>query len=92
LYLTVVAPSCRSCHFARELSLDFGTAAAFRSETSVKELALLPMCQSANPKASFRPMPLAHLTYQRFWQTPGAADLLAQYFGYADVNAYCRTQ
>ena len=69
LYTTVVGPSCRSCHFNRELSLDFGTVRNFDSfKEDILELALRPYCQANNPEPGKRPMPLAHLTYQRFWE------------------------
>jgi hypothetical protein len=71
LYLTVLSPSCRSCHFNRETSLDFGTAANFMQESDILQLALIAQCKNGNPdppdpNAKF--MPLAHLTYQRYWQ------------------------
>lgn len=71
LYLTVVSPSCRSCHFNRETSLDFGTAANFKQESDILQLALIAECKNGHPdppdpNAKF--MPLAHLTYQRYWQ------------------------
>jgi hypothetical protein len=105
LYKTVVAPSCRSCHFNRELSLDFGTAANFKQESDLLQLALLPSCESKNPDPKKRPMPLAHLTYQRYWQANAAsqtlpdgtilsntADQIAQYFGFSSAAGYCATQ
>jgi len=77
LYEHVLSPSCRSCHFNRELSLDFGTATNFISHKSdILELALLPLCQSSNPEPGKKPMPLAHLTYQRFWQANQTAQTL----------------
>jgi hypothetical protein len=108
LYLTTVAPSCRSCHFNRELSLDFGTAANFRQESDLKELVLLPLCQSNNPDPNKRPMPLAHLTYQRLWQANSiaqtlpsgqptetlfnTAELIANYFGFNGTAGYCASK
>lgn len=73
LYKQVVSPSCRSCHFNRELSLDFGTYQNFKQESDLKELVLLPACTLVrpglyNPDPNKRPMPLAHLTYTRLWQ------------------------
>jgi len=72
VYLKVVGPSCRSCHFNRELSLDFGTYANFHQESDLQQLALIPACKQNNPDppdpgAKF--MPLAFLTFNRFWQT-----------------------
>jgi hypothetical protein len=68
LYLNTVAPSCRSCHFNRELSLDFGTVANFNQESDLLQLSLLPECQASNPDPNKRPMPLALLTYEKLWQ------------------------
>jgi hypothetical protein len=69
LYETVVAPTCRSCHFNREFDLDFGTVANFDSyKEDILESTLNPFCRAHRPKAGSRPMPLAHLTYQRFWE------------------------
>jgi hypothetical protein len=72
LYQQVVSPSCRSCHFNREVSLDFGTAANFKQNSDLRELALKPWCNSNTPHYStdpkLRPMPLALLTFQRFWE------------------------
>ncbi len=77
LYVTVIAPSCRSCHFNRELSLDFGTAANFDSyEEEVLELALRPFCEANDPDPNERPMALAHLTYQRMWEANATAKIL----------------
>lgn len=107
VYKNVVGPSCRSCHFNRELSLDFGTAGSFNEESDLQQLALLAACKQNNPdppdpNAKF--MPLAHLTFQRFWQTQSgpqtlsdgtvvnkAVDELASYFGYGTVAGYCAT-
>ena len=69
LYTDVVSLNCRSCHFNRELSLDLGTSAMFlANKGNVEDMVLLPLCQANNPPAGNRPMPLAHLTFQRFWQ------------------------
>jgi hypothetical protein len=77
LYTAVIAPSCRSCHFNRELSLDFGTVANFDSyKGDVLELALLPFCKANNPGKGTRPMPLAHLTYQRMWEANATTQTL----------------
>jgi hypothetical protein len=80
LYKQVVAPSCRSCHFNREISLDFGTAANFSQESDILQLSLLPECRANNPDPKGTFMPLAHLTYQRYWQanpsTGGASQTL----------------
>ncbi|HVW83919.1 MAG TPA: hypothetical protein VHB50_04540 [Bryobacteraceae bacterium] len=108
LYTTVIGPSCRSCHFNRELSLDFGTAADFKAfRQDVLEYVLQPLCNAGKPQPGNRPMPLAHLTYQRFWQannTPqtlpsgqppltlsNTADQVANYFGFTTAG-YCATQ
>jgi hypothetical protein len=103
-YLNVVGPNCRSCHFNRELSLDFGTSASFDQESDLLQLALKVQCNATSPGYSvdpnLRPMPLAHLTFQRLWQdvnnvtgrnpTP-MIQLLANHFGFASVNGYCAT-
>ena len=73
----MLSPSCRSCHFNRELTLDFGTVANFDSyKQDVLELTLLPFCQASNPERGKRPMPLAHLTYQRLWEANAATQTL----------------
>jgi hypothetical protein len=109
LYQQVVSPSCRTCHFNREIDLDLGTVANFDSHKGdILELALQPLCDSGNPPAGKRPMPLAHLTYQRFWEAnsksvtlpsgqpaltlSNTADQVAQHFGYASAASYCATQ
>ena len=105
LYLKVVGPSCRTCHFNRELSLDFGTYANFHQESDLQQLSLLAGCKNGNnadPKAKF--MPLALLTFVRFWQTQFArqtlgdftslneeVDHLAKDFGFNGVSGYCAT-
>jgi hypothetical protein len=95
LYLNAVAPSCRSCHFNRELSLDFGTEASFAADkSSILELSLLPECESNNPPPGKRPMPLARLTFDNFWQsvTTGPLQYQDQYvkshFGFTPTS-YC---
>jgi len=72
-YLDVLSPSCRSCHFNREISLDFGTYANFHQGSDLTQFALLPGCSVTrpgiySPKPGAKYMPLAHLTYQRYWQ------------------------
>ncbi len=108
LYEHVVGPSCRTCHFNRELSLDFGTYANFHQESDLQQLSLLAKCKQnndADPKAKF--MPLALLTFVRFWETQngnrtlgdGASklslnqevDRLARDFGFSSVDGYCAT-
>jgi hypothetical protein len=110
IYTNVLAPSCRSCHFNREVSLDFGTYANFHQDSDLKELALMPQCKQNSPTATDLPdkggryMPLAHLTFERIWQTQGGPiqlgtvtldhelDRLARDFGYpAGVSGYCAT-
>ena len=94
LYLQTVATSCRSCHFNRELSLDFGTLANFNQESDILQLALLPFCNANTPGYSLdrrlRPMPLARLTYQRYWQSRLDGNI-ANNFGFATTPAYCAT-
>jgi hypothetical protein len=106
LYKEVVGPSCRSCHFNRELSLDFGTYANFHQESDLQQLALLPSCKqynNADPNAKF--MPLALLTFIRFWETQNGTthtltggttlsnevDRLARDFNFSSVQGYCNT-
>jgi hypothetical protein len=103
LYTQTVGPSCRSCHFNREISLDFGTVANFDAESDILQLALLPQCKSGNPSGSADYMPLAHLTFLRYWQTQASAqpldfgnillnhepDRLASHFGFGSVAGYC---
>jgi hypothetical protein len=105
LYKEVVGPTCRSCHVNRELSLDFGTAANFLSKGGdIKEYALLPACKAGHPTAGAKFMPLAHLTFQRYFETQAVSetlqdgfvlafqpDTLAQAFGYSSVQGYCGT-
>jgi hypothetical protein len=72
VYHEVLGPTCRSCHFNRELSLDFGTYANFHQESDLQQLALIAECKQGHPdppdpNAKF--MPLALLTFNRFWQT-----------------------
>jgi hypothetical protein len=94
LYLQTVATSCRSCHFNREISLDFGTAANFGQESDMLQLALLPFCNANTPgyniDPKLRPMPLASLTYQRYWQSHLDGNI-ANNFGFASTAGYCAT-
>jgi hypothetical protein len=101
LYLNTVVTSCRSCHFNREISLDFGTYNNFKQESDILALALKPLCDNSNPDPKLRAMPLAHITFQRYWGSAGDAnsntpgqDLpakLANAFGFSSVAAYCAT-
>jgi hypothetical protein len=82
LYKTVVGPSCRSCHFNRELSIDFGTYQNFKQESDLLQLALLPKCSDLrpgiySPDANGKYMPLAHLTFQRLWQANDTTQYLS---------------
>jgi hypothetical protein len=70
---------------------------------NVQDMVLLPLCQANNPAKGYRPMPLAHLTFQRFWQanktievTPSdpltvfnTAEKIANYLGYSGTAGYC---
>ena len=107
LYTHTVGPSCRTCHFNREISLDFGTVANFNQESDILQLALIQECKykmnELQKNATF--MPLAHLTYERYWQTQNTdepvdfgnltlshePDRLADHFGLGSVNGYCAT-
>jgi len=80
LYLKVVAPSCRSCHMNREQSLDLGTLAQFDSNKgNVEQLVFQPECDSNNHevKGTVQVMPLAKLTWDRFWNGVDPATKLA---------------
>jgi hypothetical protein len=71
LYHKVVKPSCRSCHMNREQSLDFGTLAQFDSNKgNVQDLVFQPECDSNahRVKPGAFVMPLAKLTWDRFWK------------------------
>jgi hypothetical protein len=109
LYKTGVAPSCRSCHFNREVSLDFGTYKNFKQESDLSQLTLMPWCNSFDPfyqvDPKLRTMPLALLTYQRFWEAntstgvtlpdgtvlSSTAEQTANYFGFHGTAGYCAT-
>jgi hypothetical protein len=102
-YLGTVAPNCRTCHFNRELSLDFGTVGGFDQGSDLLQLALLVECpvqrpNDYNPDPNLRPMPLAHLTWQRLWQNVNNSDnpnpvpsmvlQLKNHFGF-NATSYC---
>ena len=76
VYLKVLGPSCRSCHFNRELSLDFGTYDNFHQESDLQQLALIAQCKADNPDPAAKFMPLALLTFNRFWQTQAQSQQL----------------
>lgn len=86
LYLQTVATACRSCHFNRELSLDFGTAASFDIfRDAIAELTLRPECDANQPDPRKRPMPAALLTYQRLWEAQAAPRTMADGFVISDT-------
>ena len=106
VYQKVVGPSCRSCHFNREISLDFGTYANFHQGSDLPAIGLIAQCkQDNNADKGAKFMPLALLTFERFWQTQNnntqilgdgtpltnEVDRLAQDFGFSSVAAYCAT-
>jgi hypothetical protein len=106
VYKQVASPSCRSCHFNREISLDFGTYANFHQESDLPAIGLIAQCkQDKNADKGAKFMPLALLTFERFWQTQNnntqtlgdgtpltnEVDHLAQDFGFSSVAAYCAT-
>jgi hypothetical protein len=104
VYKQVLAPSCRSCHFNRELSLDFGTYANFHQNSDMLQLTLLAECKQNNPDPKAKFMPAAHGTFQRYWQTQsatqylsdgfplfGVPDRLANDFSMGSVAGYCAT-
>jgi len=105
-YLETVGPNCRTCHFNRELSLDFGTVGGFNQESDLLQLALKVECNANSPNYSvdpnLRPMPLAYLTFQRFWQNvnnttdnpnpvPGMVLQLKNHFGFNETS-YCASK
>lgn len=103
-YLNTVSTSCRSCHFNREISLDFGTYANFHQGSDILQLALKPFCNAFTPgyhiDPKLRPMPAALLTYKRYWNNQtdpngdGHLDLpgsIATDFGFASTPGYCAT-
>jgi len=98
VYVNVVGPSCRSCHFNRELSLDFGTYANFHQGSDLPAIGLIAQCKQPptdQPDKGARYMPAALLTFVRFWETQSGpqtlgdgsilnheVDRLAQDFGF----------
>jgi hypothetical protein len=107
VYLNVLGPACRSCHFNRELSLDFGTYPNFHQNSDMLQLTLLAECKQNNPDPpdpNGKFMPAAHLTFVRYWQTQAGTqqlsdgfplfrvpDQLANDFGMGSVAGYCAT-
>ena len=101
VYLNTVVTSCRSCHFNREISLDFGTYANFQQESDILQLTLLPTCYPGEVDPNLRPMPAAHLTYLRYWSaqfdpnsnTPhqDLPGYIARSFGFSSTAGYCAT-
>jgi hypothetical protein len=104
LYKEVVGPSCRSCHFNREISLDFGTYANFHQGSDLPAIGLIAQCKQGKPDKGAKFMPLALITFERFWQTQSSTqhlgdgtpltaevDRLARDFGYSSVAGYCAT-
>ncbi len=76
LYLHAVAPACRSCHVQQERALDFATYAGFMVfEDAHKELVLSIECglnddtKDRNKADDQAVMPLALVTYNKFWET-----------------------
>jgi hypothetical protein len=71
LYQKVVGPFCRTCHMNREPSLDFGTQAQFDSNKgNVQDFVFQPECDALlnEIKPDKIVMPLAKLTWDRFWR------------------------
>lgn len=87
LYKVTIEPACRACHVQQELSLDLATQKGFMSHAaSIKELVLRIECGLGNdPVGTTRDdrkvMPLALLTYARFWQNDAQVDTLKNYLG-----------
>ena len=90
LYLKVVAPSCRSCHFQRERDIDFGTVPNFDAHRSdILEMVLLPECESKNPPRGKVVMPAAKRTFDRFW-LQDQDEYVKSHFGFTSTS-YCRS-
>ena len=71
LYQKVVGPFCRTCHMNREPSLDFGTLQQFDSNKgNVQDFVFQPECDALSNavKPNKIVMPLAKLTWDRFWR------------------------
>jgi hypothetical protein len=95
LYLEAVAPACRACHVQRKMELDFGSYENFMVfEDAHKELVLRHECGKDNDTAARSRrqddqgvMPLAKVTYRRFWglETNGdpvkQADIFKEHVG-----------
>lgn len=85
LYLTTIAPACRACHAQQEQAIDFATERGFRAlKPAIKELVMKVECGTAPDATGVdnrSVMPLAKLTYERFWQSDAQVDALKQYLG-----------
>jgi hypothetical protein len=93
LYLTTVAPACRACHSQQEPSLDFATERGFRNyKAAIKELVMKVECGVGTPTTPTvddrKVMPLALLTFQRFWESLPQVNTLKAYLGIGP--AFCR--
>jgi len=71
LYQKVLKFSCRSCHLTREPSLDFHSAAQFKLEKgNIQDYVFQPECdyfKLHHVKPTNIVMPLAKITWERFW-------------------------
>ena len=85
LYHTTVVPACRGCHVQQDLALDFATQKGFAVfKDSIKQLVFRVECGLSNSPAGRddrKVMPLAHLTYDRFWQDDAQVSTLKQFLG-----------
>lgn len=66
LYLDVVAPSCRTCHVARDGVLRFDTYDKFATQSPTINYLV---CQDTPPNRDNKRMPNAVVTYKNFWQS-----------------------
>ena len=88
LYLDVVAPSCRSCHFQRGQDNDFGTLGSWNANKSdILELVLKPECRSDDPRPGKRVMPAARRTFDRFW-LQDQDEHIKNFYGFT-ATSYC---
>ena len=93
LYLTTIAPACRACHSQQEPALDFATEKGFRAlKDATKELVMRVECglggSGTGSRDDRKVMPLALLTYERFWQShsPSQVEPLKAYLGLSGTS------
>ncbi|NOU21746.1 MAG: hypothetical protein HOO93_08140 [Methyloglobulus sp.] len=85
LYLTTIRPACRGCHVQQGLALDLASQKGFMGHVdNVKQLVLRIECGLSNSppgRDDRRVMPLALLTYDRFWRDDSQVNTLKDYLG-----------